>query len=449
MTENPEVNDRSVFSLEISHRINQNSPSLRGQQEVSRRSFVREASCAMSKSADRMIVVVALCLAPCAVAAQELSQTPRITNAPPKASGTTPRTVNGHPDLTGVWNGLGDNLLGVPNQMANDGISVDSEHSSHDIATGIKIATFPRTAMNTWDASAEGGQEGERAASLLRRVGSNRPVYKPQYWQTVKEFDQNANEEDPSNNCMPAGIPRGAIPSYIGQMPNYFVFIYPGQGGLIATQTMYRMVPMDGRKHTPLEDLDGTYTGEAIGHWEGDTLVVDTWGFNSSSWFDQTEVLPQRKHARDRTLPPRRKHADVDGDGGRSRRAAGALDHHAAGSAAESQAQCHAAGIAALQRKRFVAYRYQGTSLNRSDGVALFQRSEKTVAGARAQRGRADAPSLSTFCRENPGGRLFLTKKSHNVYTHLRHLPLRLQKTAPGPGVCRRFQPPKRRAWAK
>ena len=241
----------------------------------------------MSKSADRMIVVVALCLAPCAVAAQELSQTPRITNAPPKASGTTPRTVNGHPDLTGVWNGLGDNLLGVPNQMANDGISVDSEHSSHDIATGIKIATFPRTAMNTWDASAEGGQEGERAASLLRRVGSNRPVYKPQYWQTVKEFDQNANEEDPSNNCMPAGIPRGAIPSYIGQMPNYFVFIYPGQGGLIATQTMYRMVPMDGRKHTPLEDLDGTYTGEAIGHWEGDTLVVDTWGFNSSTWFDQ------------------------------------------------------------------------------------------------------------------------------------------------------------------
>ena len=122
--------------------------------------------------------------------------------------------------------------------------------------------------MNTWDASAKAGEEGERAASLLRRVGSNRPIYKPQYWQTVKEFDQNANEEDPSNNCMPAGIPRAGIPSYIGQTPNYFIFIYPGQGGLIATQTMYRMIPADGRKHTPLEDLDGTYTGEAIAHWE-------------------------------------------------------------------------------------------------------------------------------------------------------------------------------------
>lgn len=229
-----------------------------------------------------------LCLLPAAASAQEgpsaeqSSPMKRTINAPPKPSGTTPRTADGHPDLSGVWNGLGDNLNGVPNQMANDGISVDSETSSHDIATGIKIATFPRNTNRGLNS-----EQGERAASLLRRVGSNRPVYKPQYWQTVKEFDQNANEEDPSNNCMPAGIPRGAIPSYIGQTPNYFIFIYPGQGGLIATQTMYRMIPVDGRKHTPLEDLDGTYTGEAIAHWEGDTLVVDTWGFNSSTWFDQ------------------------------------------------------------------------------------------------------------------------------------------------------------------
>lgn len=222
-----------------------------------------------------------LCLLPAAVFAQESGPTKRTINAPPKPSGTTPRTPDGHSDLTGVWNGLGDNLNGVPNQLANDGVYVDSESSSHDIVTGTQIATFPRNARGL------NNEQAERAASLLRRVGSNRPVYKPQYWQMVKEFDENANEEDPSNNCMPAGIPRGGIPSYISQHPNYFVFIYPGQGGLIATQTMYRMIPADGRKHTPLNDLDGTYTGEAIAHWEGDTLVVDTWGFNSSTWFDQ------------------------------------------------------------------------------------------------------------------------------------------------------------------
>jgi len=229
-----------------------------------------------------LIAAALLCLLPAAVRAQEFSALKRNVNAPPKPSGATPRTPDGHPDLTGVWNGLGDNLLGVPNQMANDGISVDSETSSHDIATGTQIATFPRNTTHGLN-----NEQAERAASLLRRVGSNRPVYKPQYWDMVKEFDQNANEEDPSNNCMPAGIPRAGIPSYIAQYPSYFIFIYPGQGGLIATQTMYRMIPTDGRKHTPLEDLDGTYTGEAIAHWEGDTLVVDTWGFNSSTWFDQ------------------------------------------------------------------------------------------------------------------------------------------------------------------
>jgi hypothetical protein len=86
---------------------------------------------------------------------------------------------------------------------------------------------------------------------------------------------------------MPAGVPRVGVPSYIAQTPTYLVFIYPGQGGLIATQTSYRMIPTDGRKHTNLEDLDGTWNGEAIGHWEGDTMVIDTIGFNSSSWFDQ------------------------------------------------------------------------------------------------------------------------------------------------------------------
>ena len=233
-------------------------------------------------SRGRVALAAVISLLPLAAVAQELPQERRMINAPPKASGTTPRTADGHPDLTGVWNGLGDNLNGVPNQMANDGISIDSESASHDIFSHADVATFPRNATR-----GQNNEEGERAASLLRRVGSNRPVYKPQYWPMVRDLDANANEEDPSNNCMPAGIPRAGIPSYIGQTPGYFIFIYPGQGGLIATQTMYRMIPVDGRKHTPLQDLDGTYTGEAIAHWDGDTLVVDTYGFNSNTWFDQ------------------------------------------------------------------------------------------------------------------------------------------------------------------
>jgi hypothetical protein len=213
---------------------------------------------------------------------QQAQRGPRTVNAPPKPTGATPRAADGHPDLTGIWNGLGDNLNGVPNQIANNGISIESDSVARDLHSGQLVTVFPRLSNRP-----QNNEEAERAAALLRRSGSNKPMYKPEYWDMVKYNDGNANEEDPSNNCMPAGVPRAAIPSYIGQSPSYMIFIYPGQGGLIATQTMYRMIPTDGRKHTPLQDLDGTYTGESIGRWEGDTFIVDSWGFNSNTWFDQ------------------------------------------------------------------------------------------------------------------------------------------------------------------
>ena len=41
---------------------------------------------------------------------------------------------------------------------------------------------------------------------------------------------------------------------------------------------------MDGRPHP--KDMDPTYYGHSVGHWEGDTLVIDTVGFNERSWID-------------------------------------------------------------------------------------------------------------------------------------------------------------------
>ena len=93
----------------------------------------------------RIVAAVAgLCLLQAALLAQEFSQIQRTSNAPPKPSGVTPRTPDGHPDLTGVWNGLGDNLLGVPNQIANNGLAIESESSTHDLHSSLLIATFPR-----------------------------------------------------------------------------------------------------------------------------------------------------------------------------------------------------------------------------------------------------------------------------------------------------------------
>ena len=46
-----------------------------------------------------------------------------------------------------------------------------------------------------------------------------------------------------------------------------------------------RQIYTDGRKHNT--DLGPTWLGDAIGHWEGDTLVVDTIGFNDKTWTDR------------------------------------------------------------------------------------------------------------------------------------------------------------------
>ncbi len=156
----------------------------------------------------RSIVTAALlCLIPAAIFAQNNGgpRMDRDNTLPPTPTGPTPRAPDEHPDLTGLWNGLADNLLGVPNQMSNVGIEVGRD-STRDVHSGVQIATWPFQKRDR-----QNNEQNERAATLQRRMGSNRPIYKPQYWQRVKDFDANSNEEDPSNNCMPAGVPRMAF----------------------------------------------------------------------------------------------------------------------------------------------------------------------------------------------------------------------------------------------
>jgi len=47
----------------------------------------------------------------------------------------------------------------------------------------------------------------------------------------------------------------------------------------------WREIWMDNREHPPLDTYTPTFFGHSVGHWEGDTLVVDTVGFNERFWF--------------------------------------------------------------------------------------------------------------------------------------------------------------------
>jgi hypothetical protein len=81
------------------------------------------------------------------------------------------------------------------------------------------------------------------------------------------------------SDCNPLGVPQSFVTPYpiqFVQTPKVLVMIfeYPNT---------FRIIPLDGRAHTV--DPDPTFMGEAVGRWEGETLVVDTIGFN-----DKTEV---------------------------------------------------------------------------------------------------------------------------------------------------------------
>ncbi len=142
----------------------------------------------------------------------------------PIVTGPTPHLRDGTVDLSGVWMGGGSN--------------------SSDISKALK--------------------PGDSVSMLP--------------W-AEKVFKGRKAEEDPESLCLPFGIPRSApYPWRILQTPTHYYILYEGN------IHSFRQIFMDGRKHP--DDPNPTWYGDSIGHWEGETLVIDTVGFNDKFWFD-------------------------------------------------------------------------------------------------------------------------------------------------------------------
>jgi len=198
-----------------------------------------------------VVVLVAMSLIPAHAAAQGAAA-PKGGAKKNMPAASTPTAPNGHPDLSGVWTG---------GMGGGQGDSGDADINVTFAARGGTLVNF------------------ERDNTLLRRMDPNRPVYKPQYWEKIQYNDQNEPSEDPSYGCMPAGLPRIGPPRKILQTANEVIFFYQGPD-------TFRIIPTDGRPHTPEKDIEGTWLGESLGHWNGDAFVIDTIGFNDNSWLD-------------------------------------------------------------------------------------------------------------------------------------------------------------------
>ena len=87
---------------------------------------------------------------------------------------------------------------------------------------------------------------------------------------------------DPVDQCFPPGVPR-IYEMRVGQP--FEIIQIPGRVIMFFEYDHFvRQIFMDRREHSP--DLTPSFMGDSIGKWEGDTLVVDTVGFNDKTWLD-------------------------------------------------------------------------------------------------------------------------------------------------------------------
>jgi len=175
--------------------------------------------------------------------------------AAPAGTAPVPRLSDGHPDLNGTWdNGAGIDFI-RPEHLANGSVCVAGCGAPPGPPAGTKAGAPPA-----------GG-----------RPMRNFPKYRPEWLQKVADLNTRQLELDPVLHCRSPGLPRIGPPDKIVQRSGEIVFLYDDVSG-----GFFRIVPTDGRPHRM--DVDPSTLGDSIGHWEGDTLVVEANQFNDESW---------------------------------------------------------------------------------------------------------------------------------------------------------------------
>lgn len=140
-----------------------------------------------------------------------------------------------------------------------------------------------------------------------RTVDPGKPEMLPWAEKLLKERMANNSKDAPGSHCLTRGIiAAGALfPYELVQTPTRLVMIFEDD------VPSHRTVYLDGRGHP--KDPNPTWMGHSIGHWEGDTLVVDTIGFNDKSWLDimghpHTETM----HVTERISRPDLGHLNIE-----------------------------------------------------------------------------------------------------------------------------------------
>ena len=169
----------------------------------------------------------------------------------PTSSQTTayraPRTADGKPDLSGIW------------QAVN---TANWDLQAHAAKMGPVVALAAAFSV----------------PAGLGVVEGNEIPYKPEALAQKKKNAENWVALDPEVKCFLPGVPRATY------MPYPFQIVQTPQNALIAYEfaAASRIVYMNSKEESPID----SWMGWSRGHWEGETLVIDVTGFNDQTWFD-------------------------------------------------------------------------------------------------------------------------------------------------------------------
>lgn len=147
-------------------------------------------------------------------------------------------------------------------------------------------APAPKTPQGKIDFSGlwEQYSEAEMPKYLLNLAADLKPQDVPmQPWAAalMKARQENNSVDHPGGHCLPSGIPeKEAVPA-----PFKFIQTEDLIAALYESRTIYRQIFIDGRSLPPAS-AEPTWQGYSVGHFEGDTLVVDTRGFKENGWLD-------------------------------------------------------------------------------------------------------------------------------------------------------------------
>src|SRR5262245_15196902 len=173
-----------------------------------------------------------------------------------------PRTPDGKPDLNGIWQALNEAHYNIELHLARPAMALrpwayGAVPSAPVLALGAVGAVPPGVGV------VEGGEL----------------PYKPEALATRKENRENWLTKDPEIKCYLPGVPRATYMPYpfqILQSPKALFFAYEYAGAV-------RNIYLNDPGPPPVD----SWMGQSVGHWEGETLVVDVRGFNDQTWFDR------------------------------------------------------------------------------------------------------------------------------------------------------------------